>query len=366
MKDTLTKITLGIITVVSGGAYVPVIPSDLDAGLTQYPTMRGYQYVAGSDRTDFRYVATTTAKGVATTSKVSFGPLPDADFTDEDGNGVISVAVYRDRKGQDVYKKITDAEYKLMGDVGGAQNNPKKTELITVFEALAPAIVPVAEAAIAIDATSTGFLSSGTSLTFSHTITGTNPALLCGVFSFAGGDALTSIKYNGNLVAQKGSQAADAGGRQYLHGYAATTTGANNVVVTYSTSVQIFATCASYTGVDPTTPFPDAAITSIKTGTTISLPATSVTVDQSWLVASGRSPSKAPTASAGTIVRKLNPTSGDAAWVLDSNGPRSTGANSLDYTQSGSVNNYNTIIAIAPAASAPSITPNQNIILFSE
>lgn len=350
MKNTFTKIALGAITVISGGLYVPIIPSDLQAGLLEYPDMRGYQYEAGSDRTVWKVVEGEF---------VNNGISPDADFTDEDSNGLISVAVYTDHKGQDVYKKISEEEYRLMGIEGGSANNPSKTELISVFDSFKP---QTAEAAIAIDATSQGY-ANATSLTFAHTNTGSNLILMVQLWTFPSGDSVSGITYNSVALTKKGTQAADAGGYTNQWSLVAPATGANNIVVSM-TSSQMFVTAASYTGVDQTTPHPDATLAGSAAGTSFAISTTNITVDQSWIIMAGRSPSRVPTASAGAFLRKTNTTSGDAGWTVDSDGGRSTGANTLDYTYSPSATTYYVITNIAPAASAPAISPNQNIVLF--
>jgi hypothetical protein len=335
MNNTLTKIAIGFVTIVSGGAYVPIIPSNLEAGLSGLPDMRGYQYEVGSDRTIYKDVDGEF---------VANGMSPDADFEDDDKNGLISVAVYTDRKGQDVYKKITDAEYAKMGEENGALHNPKKTELISIFDS----ITPKAEAAIAIDATSQGY-ANATSLTFSHTTTGSDRLLMVQLWTFPSGDTVSGITYNSTSLTKKGTRSADAGGYTNQWSLVAPATGANNIVVSMSSS-QMFVTAASYTGVDQTTPHPDATVTGSLAGTALSISTTDVTVDQSWLVMAGRSPSRIPSASAGTFQRKLNGTSGDAGWTLDSDGGRSTGANTLDFTYAPSQTTYYVMTNIAPAS----------------
>lgn len=361
MNNTITKTIIGIVTVISGGAYVPIIPSELNPGLSEYPAVRAYQYPAGSDRSDYRFVATTTKKG-DTTILQKVGMLPDSDFVDEDGNGLISVAVFTDKKGQNVYKKILDTQYTEMGKYNGSEKNPTATELVTIFESFLPT---PADAAIAFSASSTGWVAAATSLTYSHTNAGSDRALAVGIYHFNGSGNVSGVTYNGVSMTQLGTVVADgSGGDVYLYGIANPATGANNIVISESASMQIFATSVSYTGVDQSTPFPDVAISSSVAGTTFSISTTNVTVDQSWVIMTGRSPSRVPAASAGTYLRKTNAVSGDAAWVLDSNGGRSTGANTLDYTYSPSATSYYVIANMAPAAAAPSITPNQNFILF--
>jgi len=356
MKNTLTKLSVGLVTVISGGAYVPVIPSELSPGLAELPDMRAYQYEAGSDRTDYRLVE----ENGSTTIK-ALGPLPDADFTDEDGNGLISVGVFTDKKGQSVYKKIPDDQYAQMAGVGGSAHNPQETELVSLFDALSPT---KAEAAIAIDATSQGYANS-TSLTFAHTVSGSDRILMVQLYTFQGTQpSITGITYNGVALTSKGSRVSDLSGYTQQWSLVAPATGANNIVISMNSS-QVFATAVSYTGVDQTTPHPDATVTGSVTGTSLSATMTT-TVADSWLVLAGRSPSRAPTAGASTIVRKLNGTSGDAGWTLDSDGGRSTGSNSLNWSYSPSQTTYYVMSVIAPSTAAPAagLAPGADTIIY--
>jgi len=329
MNPTLRNILIAGAVLVTGGN----IPVDKEAMEWQY----SYQYEAGSDRTIYRIVdGEIVAQGIS----------PDADFEDTDANGIITVSVFTDRKGNDVYVQTDEAKYEQMKVKGGYQFNPQKEEYITVFEAIA---TPV-EAAIAVDATSEGY-ANATSLTFAHTVTGANTAITVALFTFGGGDSVSGITYNGEALTEFGTQASDASGYTQLWGKSGADTGTNNIVISM-TSSQMFATAASYTGADQTTPFPDTAVTGSSNSTSFS-PTITTTVADSWIVLAGRSPSKAPTAGANTIVRKLNGSSADAGWTLDSNGARSTGSNALNWSYSGSSNSYWVMTALAPASEAP-------------
>lgn len=357
MKGTLTKIVVGTITVISGGAYVPIIPSELEAGLPGVPDLRAYQYEAGSDRTDWRLVEEN-----GTTTLKSFGMLPDADFTDEDGNGIISVGVFTSKDGQAVYTKIPDSQYAEMGKVNGSRNNPQKSELVSLLDSLKPKAV---EAAIAFNSTSTSWVASASSLTYSHTTGGSDRAIVVHVFAFNSAATFSSMTYNGTTVTTLGSRVADVANSEVrLHGIANPTTGANNIVITYSASKQIWSSAVSYTGVDQTTPFPDTTVTGTVTGTSLSASITT-TVDQSWLVLGGRSPSRLPTAGASTKILVWNTSSPDATWMLDSNGGRSTGSNALNWSYSPSQTTYYVMSVIAPAAEvATGIAPGADSIIY--
>lgn len=214
--------------------------------------------------------------------------------------------------------------------------------------------------AIAVDATSEGYANS-TSLTYSHTCTGSDRVLTVALWTFPSGDTVTGITYNGTAMTKLGTQSADAGGYTNLWGIANPSTGANNIVISMSSS-QVFATSASYTGCNTTTPFPDTEAGGSGSGTSLSA-SISISVNNSWLILAGRSPSRVPTAGANTIVRKTNGTSGDAGWLLDSGTAMGTGTQSLNWSYSPSATTYHVIGSIAPATASTTFIPRISFIM---
>lgn len=352
MSGTITKTLIGVIAVVSG-SFTPVFPDELTPGLSAYPDMRGYQYPVGSDRAYYSIVDGVVVRG---------GPLPDADFVDEDGNGIISVGTFTDIKGQDVYVKIPDEQYAKMGLKDGQMFNPTKTDYVSLIDKITPKV----DAAIAVDATSEGYQAAGTSLTFSHTVTGSDTGMVRSLFIWNGTISGLTATYDSESMTSLISRAADVG-QIHIFGMAGANTGTHNVVYTNANSVQMFDTGASYTGVDQTTPFPDTETSGSSAGTSFS-PSITTSVDQSWPFLNVRSPSRNASAGASTVERKQNTTSGDAASSFDSDAGRSTGSNSLTYTISPSATTYWVMTAFAPAAAGggggSTTTPGQNIILF--
>jgi hypothetical protein len=208
--------------------------------------------------------------------------------------------------------------------------------------------------AIAVDTTGQGY-ANATSLTYSHTCSGSSRYLIVGWYEFTNSRTVSSVKYAGADMTLIGEQTADGSGgyvRQY--GLANPASGANNIVITLSGTNQIFATSASYTGVDQTTPNPNSSTTGSVTGTGFNVSSPSVTVDQSWIAMHGRSPSRVPTADSFTVVRQTNGTSGDAGWLLDSDAGRNTGSNTLNFSYSPSATSYYVITNIAPSTGGSS------------
>ena len=97
---------------------------------------------------------------------------------------------------------------------------------------------------------------TGTSLTFSHTVSGSNRVLIVAASS-NGGDHITGITYNAVAMTQ---QAKLAVGTNYVYLYylIAPDTGAHDVVVSSGSSVVLVACAVSYTGVSQSG-FPDAS-----------------------------------------------------------------------------------------------------------
>lgn len=116
--------------------------------------------------------------------------------------------------------------------------------------------------ALAYDLTSTGLFADGgggTSLTFSHTCTGSELLLIVGVAVISGSASdVTSVTYNGvAMTAIPSWNQVSGGGSCRSKGYylIAPATGAHNVVITVSPAVNIIAAGAtSFTGADQTTP----------------------------------------------------------------------------------------------------------------
>jgi hypothetical protein len=101
--------------------------------------------------------------------------------------------------------------------------------------------------AIARDATSAGESSGANSLTFSHTNTGSNLALFVGVMC-RDGDNVTGVTYGGVAMTQLLKRTNTS--TYYIYGLVAPATGANNVVISRSTTTDnLVGISVSYTGV---------------------------------------------------------------------------------------------------------------------
>lgn len=203
---------------------------------------------------------------------------------------------------------------------------------------------------IVVDAISEGFENAGTSLTVPHTCSGNNRGLLVSVWLWNGTIANPTFNYNGVPLVLVDQVNADAG-ILYYYGLANPDVGTHDIVVTNDNAVQMFVNAISYNQVDQATPFPTSD-TGTSNGTTFSIPLTTA-FEQSWLSMTGRSPSRVPTADVGSFVRNTNGISGDAGWILDSDGGRTIGANTLDYNYDPAQTTYFVIAEIKAVASTP-------------
>lgn len=233
MRNLLQRTIIAGAALITASA-VPIVPDEMSF---QY----AYQYPASDLRTYTIESPTSSPKTIK---------LPDSSFTDDDGNGVISVAVFKDAKENKVFIQIPDATYSKMTSRGGFDFNPTKTQFQSIFDALTkPA---EAEASITFDA-ATGSTVTGTSLTFSHTASASANLIVVPISTGNSGDKVTGVTYNGTALARIDAQGATTDRWAYLYYLANPSTGANNVVVTTSSSLPIRASGITFTGADTTT-----------------------------------------------------------------------------------------------------------------
>jgi len=209
----------------------------------------------------------------------------------------------------------------------------------------------LASAQIVFDTSTDGGLGNPvTSITWAHTTTGTDRMLAVCVFGDVTNDVITGVTYAGNALTLVDKALAQASGRWgYLYYMIAPTSGANNIIVSASSSIAIYGMASSYTGVHQTTPL-DAS----NTGTDIGLSSSqtvsvTTTVDNDWTVMCTRveTGGSVPTAGAGTTLRQ----SVSAGLVLsDSNGALTpVGSKSLIINDTDSANWASIIAAFSPA-----------------
>lgn len=181
--------------------------------------------------------------------------------------------------------------------------------------------------AIAFDA-ATGSSTTGTSLTYSHTCSGSNRALIVHYVTDTSNDLVTGVTYNGVAMSFIGRVQSPSSRWTGIYYLAAPATGANNVVISASGSAYLEASSASYTGVKQTgNPEANASNTGASV-TSLSGTVTTIT-DNAWLVMGGHAAAGSQAAGTGTTRRHI----GTVSAFFDSNGAKSpTGSYSLQQT----------------------------------
>lgn len=172
----------------------------------------------------------------------------------------------------------------------------KKFLVLSIFFLL-PSI---SYAAIAVDNASAGLESvTGTSLTYSYTVTGSNMFLnVC--ISVLAARTVSTVTYNGVAMTATPESPVVVSGDGYSNSeyyLFAPATGAHNVVITPDSSSEIYSRASSYSGVLSTVL--DAHGTSQTTGTSLGVTLTTVQ-DNSWVIGCERS------GGAGTISAGAN------------------------------------------------------------
>lgn len=200
---------------------------------------------------------------------------------------------------------------------------------------------------IARDATSVG-AGTGSTLTVSHTCTGSNGLLVSAIQLSSGGGSPTSLTYNGIPMTQQSAQTNFAGSSRdlYLYYLRSPSTGAHNLVLTLSgANADIECANASYTGINVNSSFPDSSNTgSASSGTSLNV-LTTVVATNCWLIGAASSTSGL-TAGAGT---SLYVQQGAHAGVADSNGKVGTGSQGLTVIIDSGASAALSVMSVPPA-----------------
>lgn len=171
--------------------------------------------------------------------------------------------------------------------------------------------------AIAYDAFSDGGLSSSvTSLSWSHTCTGSNRLLVVGIIGDTTSDKLTGVTYAGVAMTLIAKLQMPSNTWQYLYYLLNPTSGANNIVATGGSTMNVLGgQGVSYTGVKQSSQ-PDGYTTATPTATSCVTTITT-TADNCWAVTMGRCTGVAPSTTAtGGVNRGVSSYQG----MFDSNG----------------------------------------------
>lgn len=206
--------------------------------------------------------------------------------------------------------------------------------------------------AIAQDATSSGVVNPGTSLTYSHTCTGSNLILFVGVRGTSTNGSITGVTYNGVAMTEV-ARVLETGGNiyNYLFYLIAPATGTNNVVVSSNSNSLITAVSASFTGAKQSSQ-PDASGTN-SGASPLTTSLTSV-ADNCWGIMLAQDNNGSLTAGTGATKIVQDTFNAMALLTYSSNPITPAGNFSMEVTSS---NTYATIIvSISPFVDAATST----------
>src|SRR3990167_4760354 len=174
-----------------------------------------------------------------------------------------------------------------------------------------------ADAAIGFDSAASSTGSGVSSLTFSHTSTGSNLILIVNFWlDEAFGDAGASVTYNSVSMTEAGHSGLGGIANQYIFYLVAPDTGAHNVVISLNAAKDIEAGSITYTGAKQTGQF-DAIEEHSQAGPTTGTWTEDVTTvaDNSWHIFSGLVGGTHVIGSGGSVKRSRQ----KRAWVGGSN-----------------------------------------------
>lgn len=215
---------------------------------------------------------------------------------------------------------------------------------------------------IAFDAATHNQTANATSLTFAHTVTGSNPFIMVpGLCATSATLTATYAAVSLNTTSASPQDVANIG-RTYNFYLLGPATGSNNVVVTRSTSGNIWSGAASYTGVLQKDQ-EGAASNGSPGSSSFSVSVTTV-ANNTWTTACIFSGSGSDSAGASTTLRFADATGVD---VMDSNANQATPATvTLNASNANSSNSWSGLalsISSDAASSATAPIPNHNNLL---
>lgn len=173
-------------------------------------------------------------------------------------------------------------------------------------------------------------------------------------------DRTCTITYAGVSMTLIGSAQRSAGGvKTFLFYLVAPSTGANDIVATFSSATKVASGAVSYTGAKQTGQ-PDSFIATFSDATTSFTLTTTVVGSDCWLVGGSRMQAglaEAITAGGVTVTESPITTAGQKTVMFDSNGVVGTGSQSITIGQNAADNISGVMASIAPAVSASVFIP---------
>ena len=196
-----------------------------------------------------------------------------------------------------------------------------------------------------------GIVNTGTSLTWSHTCsTAANRILFVAAFGNTT-DVLTGATYAGTAMTLAAKVQVPSDRYMYVWYLTAPATGANNVVVSASSSVVIAGASQSYTGAAQTAPDVTATPTGAASSSALTGSITTVTAND-WVFAAFRTNNGTESFGSGVTLRSND--SNNGILIGDNNGPVATpGAVAMTATATGTSTKALILVAFAPAVQPP-------------
>lgn len=238
--------------------------------------------------------------------------------------------------------------------------NQIRYDLIALISLLSPKLTPFIIAAIAFDDSTPG---SGTtnSLSFAHTTSGSNTQIeVATVTNTADNtDYVTGVVYNSVALTQDGTFQSQGLGGSEMYSKTAPSSGANNVVVSLSSSKEVYAVASTYSGVKQTGQphVQNQNATDPNTSLTVSV---TTTADNSVVVSmAGKKAGASETLSAGTGV--TNSREVNMYVALGDSLKASAGSESHTWNLSGSTGIAINVIGLAPAPETGGLFLTQEI-----
>ena len=184
--------------------------------------------------------------------------------------------------------------------------------------------------------------------TYAHTVTGSNAVLFSGNEQIAL-DTISSVTYNASAMTSV-VNATDTSVRNHLFFHGTPATGANNVVVTFTTSIS-YAGAASYSGCSSTI---GNVGSSLGDGTSALALSLTSTADNSWMVVFELSGNRRASAGADTTQRAVFGDTYGEGWYDSGGAITPAGSRTLNISYDGTESNAVMAGAIiAPAVSGP-------------
>lgn len=216
--------------------------------------------------------------------------------------------------------------------------------------------------AIAFDTETDGGSSGATSLTWSHTCSGSNRLLFVATLqAVEGTDDITSMTYGGvSMTRVAGIQS--PGDRFIGLWYViAPASGANNVVVNFTGNF-MNGYSMSYTGCKQSSQPDSSNSTTTGTSTTFSI-STTVVASNCWVIAHANNINRNSTVGASTTNRAPATPNTQSDTVGDSNGAVGTGSQTLNFTAAAGAGSWGGIIAsFSPITAAATALPFKSLL----